>query len=103
MFTAIRIKAASALVVFAIAAAAGAPAARAQEPGANQTVVGQDMRSPDTRDVAEGYGPTLEADPIDASGGFDWVSAALGAAAGTGLMIVALTLAGTRRGHVQRV
>jgi hypothetical protein len=32
-------------------------------------------------------------------GGFDWLSAAIGAAAGTGLMIVALALASTGRRH----
>ena len=101
MFTAIRIKAASALVVFAIQPPPP-PAAWAQAPGATQIVVGQDC-APRRADVAKGYAPTLEAEPIDASGGLDWVSAALGAAAGTGLMIVALTLAGTRRRHVQRV
>ena len=62
------------------------------------TGAAQDLRSPDTRDQAAGYAPTLQqtaADDGDVSpGGFDAVSGALGAAAGIGLAIAAVALAG---------
>ncbi len=52
----------------------------------------QDLRSPDTRDAATGSGPTTAAQPLadtsPASDGFDWTSAAIGAAAGAGLLLV---------------
>jgi hypothetical protein len=58
---------------------------------------------PDTRDAAQNYHPTLAPEPVDTSGGFDWLSAAIGAAGGTGLMIVAVALADTgRRRRVMR-
>ena len=57
----------------------------------------QDLRSPDTRDEATGYAPVLKgsasADDVS-SGSFDVVSGALGAAAGIGLAIAAVALAG---------
>jgi hypothetical protein len=113
MFTSLKPRTASALMAAALAAAAFVPAAFADPvplslPGmpdpAEQAVGHQDLRSPDTRDVAEGYHPTLPPEPSSApvSGGFDWVSAAIGAAAGTGLMIVAVALAGTGRRRVLR-
>jgi hypothetical protein len=60
----------------------------------------QDLRSPDTRDVATGYGPTTASQPaVDtspASDGFDWTSAAIGAAVGAGLLLVLIAaFAGT--------
>jgi hypothetical protein len=55
----------------------------------------QDLRSPDTRDEAAGYAPVLQESADDvSSGGFDAVSGALGAAAGIGLAIAAVALAG---------
>jgi hypothetical protein len=58
----------------------------------------QDLRSPDTVDAAKDYHPVLgpqASDPVPpaSSGSFDWVSASIGAAAGTGLLIVALAAA----------
>lgn len=48
-----------------------------------------DLRSPDTKDVADGYRPKLvpAAAPSEPTG-FDLPSAAIGAAAGTGLLLV---------------
>jgi hypothetical protein len=61
----------------------------------------QDMRSPDARDAADGYAPTIDVEPVtdgpSATSGFDWVSAAIGAAAGTGLLIVLLAAGGFAR------
>lgn len=58
----------------------------------------QDLRAPDTRDAAEGYAPTVDleavADEPSPTGGFDWVSAAIGAVAGTALLIVLLAFGG---------
>jgi hypothetical protein len=52
----------------------------------------QDLRSPDTRDAASGYSPTTASQPVvdesPASDGFDWTSAAIGAAVGAGLLLV---------------
>jgi hypothetical protein len=60
----------------------------------------QDLRSPDTRDVATGYSPTIASQPVvdasPASDGFDWTSAAIGAAAGAGLLLILIAaFAGT--------
>jgi hypothetical protein len=75
----------SALLALLLTIAALAPPAMAQ----------QDMRMPDRRDAAESYHPVMPSEP---SQGFDWLSAALGAAAGTGLTIVAVALeTGSRR------
>ena len=62
----------------------------------------QDLRSPHTSDQADGYSPKLESQPVVAEpsspGGFDWVSAAIGAAAGTGLLLILLAaVAGSGR------
>jgi hypothetical protein len=56
----------------------------------------QDLRSPDTQDEASGYAPVVPEPVADdvASGGFDAVSGALGAAAGIGLAVAAFALAG---------
>jgi len=68
----------------------------------------QDLRSPDTRDQADGYAPTLASQPAAAaaaapSDGFDVPSAAIGAAAGAGLVILALAAAAlVRRRPVAR-
>ena len=66
----------------------------------------QDMRSPDTRDAAEGYAPTLESQPVadepSSPGGFDWVSAAIGAAAAAGLSLVLMATLGLRRPPARR-
>jgi hypothetical protein len=61
-------------------------------------LLAQDMRSPDAIDAAQDYHPVLGPQasatvPSTSSGGFDWVSASIGAAAGTGLLIVALAAA----------
>jgi len=56
----------------------------------------QDLRPPDTCDQATGYAPALQ-EPVTtdaASGGFDAVSGAIGAAAGIGLAIATVALAG---------
>lgn len=58
----------------------------------------QDLRPPDVVDIANDYRPVLgpqsaPAVPSAPSDGFDWVSASIGAAAGTGLLIVALAAA----------
>jgi hypothetical protein len=61
----------------------------------------QDLRSPDTRDQAEGYGPARASQPVadqpSRSDGFDLPSAAIGAAAGTGLVIVLLAVGALSR------
>ncbi|MGH2716373.1 MAG: hypothetical protein ACRDM7_21310 [Thermoleophilaceae bacterium] len=63
----------------------------------------QDLRSPDTRDHAEDYQPTVEPQPsVDepsSSGGFDLASAGIGAAAGTGVVILLLVAGGLARRH----
>ena len=63
----------------------------------------QDLRSPDARDAARHYAPTVTESPITQPTGFDWESGAIGAAAGTGLMVLALALAvGGRRRTLAR-
>jgi hypothetical protein len=66
----------------------------------------QDLRSPDTRDQAEGYNPTLESQPVADEpaepGGFDWVSAAIGAVAAAGLSLVLMATLGLRRPTARR-
>ena len=61
---------------------------------------------PDTRDQAEGYAPTLESQPVadepSSPGGFDWVSAAIGAAAAAGLSLVLMATLGLRRPLARR-
>lgn len=63
----------------------------------------RDLRSPDARDAAEGYEPASELRPVLAApsassepSGVDWVSAALGAAGGTGLLIALMAFRSTR-------
>jgi hypothetical protein len=57
---------------------------------------GQDMRSADARDVP---GPGFESEPTvevpAAPSGFDWISAAIGAAAGTGMLVVLMVFLGS--------
>src|ERR1700744_6175328 len=53
----------------------------------------QDLRSPDARDADTQYAPTVAESPIAEPRGFDGESAAIGAPAGTGLMVLALALA----------
>jgi hypothetical protein len=66
----------------------------------------QDLRSPDTRDQAEGYNPALESQPVadepSSPGGFDWVSDAIGAAAAAGLSLVLMATLGLRRPTARR-
>jgi hypothetical protein len=77
----------------------------ADGPGA---ITYRDLRSPDARDAAEGYRPALEPQPpVDepsSPDGFDWVSAAIGAAVGTGLLIALIVTVGglARRRPVTR-
>ena len=75
---------ATVLLAITLATGALAPAAFAR----------QDLSMPDTRDAANNYHPVLHVQPADSGGGFDWVSAAIGAAAGTGTIIVAVALGG---------
>jgi hypothetical protein len=66
----------------------------------------QDLRAPDTRDAAEGYSPTFESQPVadepSSPGGFDWVSAAIGAVAAAGLSLVLMATLGLRRPAARR-
>ena len=66
----------------------------------------QDLRMPDTRDQAEGYSPTVESQPVadqpSSPGGFDWVSAAIGAVAAAGLSLVLMATLGLRRPAARR-
>ena len=61
----------------------------------------QDLRAPDTRDQAEGYNPTLDAQPVahepSEPSGFDVVSAAIGAIAAGALALVLMAALGLRR------
>ena len=63
----------------------------------------QDLRSPDTRDVAIGYDPEPVAvavpEPSGSGEGFDWVSAAIGAAAVGGLILLLVGFMNGRGGH----
>jgi hypothetical protein len=80
--------------------AATAPAAAAQQdlrsPDARDAALRhertQDLRSPDARDAAAGRGietaPIVEFVEVPQPNGFDWSDAALGAAAGIGLVLV---------------
>ena len=63
----------------------------------------QDLRSPDTRDVAIGYDPepvaVVAPEPVSSGDGFDWVSAAIGAAAIGGLILLLVGFTNGRGGH----
>jgi hypothetical protein len=68
--------------------------------GATVSQSARDLRSPDTRDAATGYSPTTASQPVvdesPASDGFDWTSAAIGAAVGAGLLVILIAVfAGT--------
>jgi hypothetical protein len=83
----------------AVALAGAALATVALAPGAT-AIPYEDLRSPDTRDAAAGYSATTASQPaVDtppASDGFDWTSAAIGAAAGAGLLLILIAaFAGT--------
>ena len=82
MLRTVKTRCASVLLATTLATGALAPVATAY----------QDLRMPDTRDVAGNYHPALQ--PAPSTGGIDWVSAAIGAAAGTGTIIVAVALGG---------
>jgi hypothetical protein len=94
--------------VDAARAAGDAPdAATTPQSGPNPVAEGnQDLRMPDTRDRAEGYAPTLDSQPVadepSPPGGFDWVSAAIGAVAATGLSLVLMATLGLRRPTARR-
>jgi hypothetical protein len=78
-----------------------AAAAQAQEPVS--VARSHDLRSPDTRDAAIGYDPEPVAvavpEPSGSGEGFDWVSAAIGAAAVGGLIRLLLGCMNSRGGH----
>ena len=61
----------------------------------------QDLRSPDTRDLAEGYQPELPTQPVadepSEPSGFDFVSAAIGAIAAGGVALLLMVALGLRR------
>jgi hypothetical protein len=94
-----------------IAASAGAVYQDLRSPDARDTALppqlratglqsAQDLRSPDARDAASGYSPPTASQPVvdesPASDGFDWSSAAIGAAAGAGLLLILIAMfAGT--------
>jgi hypothetical protein len=67
----------------------------------------QDLRSPDTRDVAIGYDPEPVAvaapEPSGSGEGFDWVSAAIGAAAIGGLSLLRVGFMNGGGGHGVRI
>jgi hypothetical protein len=73
--------------------------------GATVSQPTQDLRSPDTRDAATGHGATTASRPVvdtsPASDGFDWTSAAIGAAVGAGLLLI-LIVAFTGTGKLGR-
>ncbi len=78
-----------------IAALAGDWAQDLRSPDARDAALAQstqDLRAPDTRDAAAGYSPTTASQPVadkaPASDGFNWTSAAIGAAVGAGLLLV---------------
>ena len=67
-----------------------------------QAPVVRDVRSPDTRDVAEGYAPELVPEPVAVSApsdGFDWVSAAIGAAVIGALLLLLMAFRPTHTGR----
>ncbi len=78
-----------------------AAAAQAQEPVS--VARSHDLRSPDTRDAAIGHDPepvaVAVAEPSGSGEGFDWVSAAIGAAAVGGLILLLLGFMNSRGGH----
>ena len=89
-----------------VASAPNAPRQDLRSPDARDAAEGrylgmsrprQDLRSPDTRDTASPHVATVRDSPAVEPAGFDWASAALGAVAGTGLMLLALALAGPAR------
>ena len=57
-----------------------------------------DLRVPDAQQQTGGHKSTAESQPVvSAPGGFDWISAAIGAVAATGLALVALVAIAPRR------
>ena len=90
----------------AVSGASADPFTDAERQKVEQFQGHQDLRSPDTRDQAEGYAPTLESQPVadepSSPGGFDWVSAAIGAAAAAGLSLVLMATLGLRRPPARR-
>jgi hypothetical protein len=101
----------------ALAGAVPAPSALAapqnlQSPDAQDAAQGrylgpspvyQDFRSGDARDAADPQAPSVAESPPAESTGFDWASAGIGAAAGTGLIVLALGLGtGGRRRTLAR-
>jgi hypothetical protein len=103
------------IVAFAVSVAL-APVAAAQQDlrmpdtrdAAKQAERPKDLRMPDTRDWAQGRGPDtapiVEFVELPKPSGFDWTAAALGAAAGIGLVLIgagtAMTAARLRRRSV---
>ncbi len=83
-----------------IAASAGDEYSGLRDP-AGPGAQGQDLRSPDTRDMAEGYAPTVEPQPVanapSEPSGFDPVSAVIGAVAAGALSLLLMAALGIRR------
>lgn len=79
----------------------------AARPFSSAAMAVQDLRSPDSRDRGEGYAPVLESQPVvdepSPATGFDVPSAAIGAAAGTGVVILLLAAGGVARRRPVRV
>ncbi len=63
--------------------------AQSQQPATLVSAAGFDGRSPDTRDAAAAAHSGLAPIILSDAGGFDWVDALIGAAAGFGLALVA--------------
>ena len=98
------------LALSALAVAVAAPNAPAftgrstpSQDQPSQSLPSQDLRSPDTRDAADGYDPEPVAvavpEPSGSGEGFDWVSAAIGAAAVGGLILLLVGFMNGRGGQ----
>jgi hypothetical protein len=72
----------------------------------DEATLSQDLRSPDTRDAANGYAPPAAVEDIATDDGsptgFDVVSGGIGAAVGIGLAIAAVLLSGAAGGRHPR-
>ena len=103
-------KARRTLVGVAAVVAIAAPAAHARPSDSGQPVhsahvatgsLGMeygDLRVPEAQPQTGGHESTAESQPVaSASGGFDWMSAAIGAVVTAGLALVSLVAVGVRR------
>ena len=93
-------------MLFALSALAIAVAAPNAPASTGPSSPSQDLRSPDARDAAAGYDPEPVADavrePSGSGDGFDWVSAAIGAAAVGGLILLLVAFMNGRGDGVGR-